>query len=161
MKKNFQDILKAEIGKQESVKTFCQAAPKKEDSLSYELHFHLNRNLEIHFFNKKPSYKFHKNISSTVKAQNTSKPTAQTLKKTEVFGYFIDFEGRAEAKLFFASQNAPISETVSKEAFKRMFRKLALKLHPDTTGGCHESFIQLRKHYKALEKAWRPFKEAA
>lgn len=158
MNKNFQDILNEKIGKQERRVKPLSGAPIQEESISYNLLFHLNNSLNIKLYKTNPSYSFNE-AKPVTKAEPIT--PIKPVEKVETYGYFVSFDGKAEAKLFFASHNESISENLSIESLKKSFRKLALKLHPDTTGGDAEAFISLRLHYKALEQAWRPYKEAA
>lgn len=162
MEKNFQDILNEKIGKQESKLHQHSASLNSESSLCYSLLFHLHNNLNISVA-KVSQYSVKKDEKERVSFKE-EKPVHSHLQEevsTEIFGFFPSTQSIVEAKLFFNYHGQKIPEECSMENLKRKFRTLAKRLHPDMSTGSNQDFIQLRKHFKSLEKAWQPYLEAA
>ena len=156
MKNEFQEILKQKLQAvdkpaQKPV-SFVQTNPSH---LSLELVTRLNpMNICV-----KPK-KAYWNSSSEQQAMDKEKTYAQTNTKapeempTEILGEFFNNESVRTAKIFFASVGHPINSPMSLESLKRVYRKLAKKLHPDMKDGKVEEFRLLKESYEILKKNW-------
>jgi hypothetical protein len=163
MNKNFEDILNEKIGKHQSKKAASSTQHITPNSSSTDIKWdllqHLKRSVNINI-----SIKSHYNLANTDFVE--TKPNNQSPKNTsftDEIGYFEKSDSVIFALMFVKNMDLDIRDGISKKQLKKMFRKMLLKHHPDTSNSAMstEQFTQMLEQFKILEKAWKPHKEAA
>lgn len=59
-------------------------------------------------------------------------------------------EAQQKALSYFINNHEFLLEDFTKEELRKSFKKLCFKKHPDSPGGSHQSFLELKKHYDQL-----------
>lgn len=59
-------------------------------------------------------------------------------------------EAQQKAFSYFINNHEFLLEDFTKEELRKSFKKLCFKKHPDSPGGSHQSFLELKKHYDQL-----------
>lgn len=81
------------------------------------------------------------------------KPKAPLLKKQRPKGvpHKLD-EIQKKAFTFFINHQEFLLEDFTRDELKKSFKKLCFQMHPDSSNGSHQSFIELKKNYDHLVK---------
>lgn len=64
-------------------------------------------------------------------------------------------ELQKQAFTYFIKHLEFLYEDFTKEELKKSFKKLCFKKHPDSPGGSHQSFLELKKNYDQLSKVFK------
>lgn len=82
-------------------------------------------------------------------AKLESKTTIEVKKRTSGKPHKLN-ETQQSAFSYFINNHEFLLEDFTKEELRKSFKKLCFKKHPDSPGGSHQSFLELKKHYDQL-----------
>lgn len=92
------------------------------------------------------------NPSSKKAHKQEAKTTAESKKRISGKPHKLN-ETQQKALSYFINNHEFLYEDFTKEELRKSFKKLCFKTHPDSPGGSHQSFLELKKHYDQLIKA--------
>lgn len=93
------------------------------------------------FASVRPTPACKKNVKSEIKPEARKRISGKPHKLNEL---------QQKAFSYFINNHEFLLEDFTKEELRKSFKKLCFKKHPDSPGGSHQSFLELKKHYDQL-----------